>query len=150
MQLKHVTLLVSRFFFFLAALIILLPVAGVSFGFLVHSCRHLNFFYLSSFLAGSAGSSYGGTDFGSLVLGSSEREKSSALVPWVCTFKAVLLERRSPWRQRISKSRTMMVDLEPALASTLTFFCTISSKFTDSRSCYSILTIIKGLRPSWK
>ena len=70
----------------------LLLVAEVSFGFLIHFCQRLNIFYLSSFLAGFAVLSYGETNFGSLVLGFSERKKSLVVVPWICTFEAVLLE----------------------------------------------------------
>ena len=84
----------SHFFFFLAALMVLLPVAEVFFGFLVRSCRRLNFFCLSSFLAGSAMLSCGETDFGFLVLDFSEREEFLAIVPLICTFKAVLLEKQ--------------------------------------------------------
>ena len=150
MQLKHVTLLMLRFFFFLAVSTMLSPVAGVSFGSLVWSHWRLNLFYLSSFLAGSAGLSRRETDFGSLILGSLGQEKSLAVVFWVYTFEAVLLEGRWPRGQRISESRTMMVDLRPALAFALTALYTISLKFTNSRSCCSISNLIKGLKLSWK
>ena len=46
------------------------------------------------FLAGFAVSSCEETDYGFLVLGFSGREKSLAVVSWVCTFEAVLLERQ--------------------------------------------------------
>ena len=68
-------------FFFLVVSTVLSSMAGVFFDSLVCSCQHLNLFCLSSFLAGSAGLSHGKTDFGSLVLGSSGREKSLTAVP---------------------------------------------------------------------
>ena len=86
------TLLVSHFFFFLVALMVLLLVAGVFFGSLMRFCQRLNLFYLSFFLAGSVMSSCGEANFRSLVLGFSGHEESLAVVPWVFTFKAVLLE----------------------------------------------------------
>ena len=66
------------------------------------------------------------------------------------TFEAVLLKGRCPWGQRISETRTMALDLWPALDYALTALCTISSKSMDSRSCCSISTLMKGLRPSRK
>ena len=58
----------------------LLPVAGVFFSSLVYFCRRLNLFCLSSFLAGSTVLSHEETDFKSLALGFSGREKSLAVV----------------------------------------------------------------------
>ena len=108
------------------------------------------FTFLSSFLAGSAISSRDGAGFGSLALGSSERGESLWLEPWVCTLEVVLWDERWPMGQRASNSRTMVLDLKPALAFALTAFCTISSKFVDSRSYCSISTLMEGLRPSQK
>ena len=140
----------SHFFFFLIASTVLLLVAGVFFSFLMHSCWYLNLFCLFSFLAGYFILSRRETDFGSLVLSSSRREESLAVVPWVCTFEAIFLERQWPWRQQISESWTTIVDLKLALVSALMALYIISSKFMDSWSCYSISTLIEGLRSSWK
>ena len=71
---------------------VLLLVAGVFFGSLVRSYWRLNFFCLSSFLASSAGLSHGKTDFGFLVLGFLGQKEFLAVVFWICTFEAVLLE----------------------------------------------------------
>ena len=79
------------------------------------------------------------TGFAFLRLDSLGRD-SFAVVSWVCTFETVLLERRWPLGQQISESRTMTLDLRPALASVLTALCTISPKSMDFRSCCSILT----------
>ena len=87
--------------------------------------------------------------FASLGLNSSG-QGSFADVPCICTFEAVLLEGRWPRGQQISKSWTMALDLRPVLASALTALYTISSKSMDSRSCCSISTLMKGLRPFWK
>ena len=84
-------------------------------------------------------------DFASLGLDSSGLD-SLPIVTWVYIFEAVLLERRWPLRQRASKSRSMVLDLRPALASVLTAFCTISSKSMGSWSWYFILTFMKDLR----
>ena len=143
------TLLVSRFFIksFLEALIALLPVTGVFFSFLIHSCQWLSLFCLSSFLAGLKGfATLAQTDFISLALDFSRWGKFLAVILWVCTFEAVLLERRWLLEQQISESRTMVLDFRLALTSALIAFCTISSKFTDSPSCCFISTLIEGLR----
>ena len=72
------------------------------------------------------------------------------VIPWVRIFEAVLLEGWWFLEQRTFESRTMVLDLRPALASTLTAFYTISLKSMGSRSCYSISTLIKSLRPFLK
>ena len=74
------------------ALTVLLLVAGVFFSSLVRFYWHLNLFYLFSFLANYAILLCKRTDFESLVLGFSGLEKSLAVIFWVCTFEAVLLE----------------------------------------------------------
>ena len=141
------------FFFFFKILVMLTIVSGVC-SFCSPVYFYLwpqNFFFLSFlsfFLGDSAPLSYDEADFESFGLDSLGQKKS--LKHWVYTFKAVLLKRQWPERQRISKSWTMIVDLRPALASILTAFCTISSKFTDSQFCYSISTLIEGLRLSQK
>ena len=79
-QLKHVTLLVLCFFFFLVALTVLLPMAKISINSLVHFCWYLNLFCLSFFLVSSAILSCEEADFESLILGFSRREKFQAVV----------------------------------------------------------------------
>ena len=121
-------------------------VIGVEFFFFLSYSR---FFFSQLGLAGSSERGKAGAlpsvDFASLGLDSSVRG-SLAVVPWVCIFEEVLWDGRWPLGQRASNSRTMVLDLRPALASALTTFCTISSKSMDSRSCYSISTLIEGLR----
>ena len=75
---------------------------------------------------------------------------SLAIVPWVCIFEEVLWDGRWPPKQWVSDSRTMVLDLRPALASALTAFYTISWKFMDSQSYCSISNLIEGLRYSRK
>ena len=86
------------------------------------------------------------TAFVSLALGFLGWEKSLAVVICVYTFKVVLLEGRWPLGQQISNFWIIVLDFRPALASALTVFCIISSKFIDSRSCCSISTLIEGLK----
>ena len=138
------------FFFFCWISVALAVFAGVC-SFLSRLLGCLFFFFSlracsKGLLASAAQDEVG---FISLTLGSSWWE-SLAVVPWVYTFEAVLLEGWWPLGQRISESRTMVLDLRPALAYALTAFYTISSKFMDFRSCCSILTLMEGLRPSRK
>lgn len=85
--------------------------------------------------------------FVSLVLGFLG-QKSLTVVPWVCTFEAILLEKQWLLGQQISKSQTMILDFRPILASLLTVFYIIFSKFTNFWSCFFILILIDGLKLS--
>ena len=150
------------YFFFNPASVTLVPVAGIySFCFFVWSrlySRNLHFLSFLSFLLCSEDSAilvrgraevFSLADFASLGLDSLERN-FFAVVPWVCIFKAVLLEGRWSLEQWISESWTMVLDRCPACVCALTALCTISSNFTDSWSCYSILTLMEDLRYSRK
>ena len=142
------------YFFFDPVSMTLVPVAGVC-SFLSQNLRFLSFLFFLPYSEDSAALVRGGAGafssagFASLDLDSSGRG-SFVAVPWVYTFKAVLLEGRWPQRQRISESRIIALNLRPTLASTLTAFCTIFSKSIDSRSCYFISTLMESLRSFWK
>lgn len=66
----------------------------------------------------------------------------------VYIFEKVLWNRHLFLGQYVSKSRTIILDLRPALASVLIALCIIFSKLVDVLSCYFISTLMKGLRPS--
>lgn len=91
---KHVILLTSRFYFF-EALIILLLVAGVySFCFLVLFCLYSLIFLFLSFLFCFVGfAALMQVDFDFLAL-SSLKQEFFTVIPWVWTFKVVLLKRQ--------------------------------------------------------
>lgn len=82
-------------------------------------------------------------DFVFLVLDSLGRD-SLVVIPLVNTFKIIIIELEGRWplEQWISESRTIILDFKFALAFALTAFYIISSKLTDSQSCYSISNFV--------
>lgn len=134
MQLKHITLLILRFFFFEALVILFLVVEVWFIYFLVVLCLCFLVLLFLFFLLYSKDNVIlvcGKINFEFLAL-ASLGQKFLTVIPWICTFSAVWLIEQWSLKQQISKFRTIVLDLRPTLAFIVMALCIISLKWVAS------------------
>lgn len=128
------TLLILRFFFFEALVILFLVVEVWFVYFLVIFCLCFLVLLFLFFLLYSKDNVIlvcGKINFEFLTL-ASLGQKFLTVIPWVCNFPAVWLVEQWSLRQQISKFRTIVLDLRPILAFIVMALCIISLKWVAS------------------